>query len=64
MGLRPNGLLAELRLARHRLLPLRQHEELGYREGIGYTIDFVTAYKSIIYNYKGKGGETTSKRLV
>ncbi|WP_048812895.1 NADP-dependent glyceraldehyde-3-phosphate dehydrogenase [Acidilobus saccharovorans] len=25
------------------------------REGIGYTIDFVTAYKSIIYNYKGKG---------
>ncbi|ESQ22667.1 MAG: hypothetical protein MGAcid_12710 [uncultured Acidilobus sp. MG] len=64
MGLRPNGLLAELTLARHRLLPLRQHEELGYREGIGYTIDFVTAYKSIIYNYKGKGGETTSKRLV
>jgi hypothetical protein len=53
MGLRPNGLLAELTLARHRLLPLRQHEELGYREGIGYTIDFVTAYKSIIYNYKG-----------
>ncbi|MFP3265665.1 MAG: NADP-dependent glyceraldehyde-3-phosphate dehydrogenase [Acidilobus sp.] len=25
------------------------------REGIGYTIDFVTAYKSIVYNYKGRG---------
>lgn len=25
------------------------------REGIGYTIDHVTAMKSIIYNYKGKG---------
>jgi glyceraldehyde-3-phosphate dehydrogenase [NAD(P)+] len=25
------------------------------REGIGYTTDFVTSYKSIIYNYKGKG---------
>ncbi|MGC9113363.1 aldehyde dehydrogenase family protein, partial [Acidilobus sp.] len=25
------------------------------REGIGYTIDFVTAYKSIVYNYRGKG---------
>lgn len=25
------------------------------REGIGYTIDHVTATKSIIYNYKGKG---------
>ncbi|MEM3350580.1 MAG: aldehyde dehydrogenase family protein, partial [Saccharolobus sp.] len=25
------------------------------REGIGYTIQYVTAYKSVIYNYKGKG---------
>ncbi|TRM85689.1 NADP-dependent glyceraldehyde-3-phosphate dehydrogenase, partial [Sulfolobus sp. A20-N-G8] len=25
------------------------------REGIGYTIQYVTAYKSIVYNYKGKG---------
>lgn len=25
------------------------------REGIGYTIEYVTAYKSIVYNYKGKG---------
>lgn len=25
------------------------------REGIGYTIDYVTAYKTIVYNYKGKG---------
>jgi glyceraldehyde-3-phosphate dehydrogenase [NAD(P)+] len=24
-------------------------------EGIGYTVDYVTAHKSIIYNYKGKG---------
>ncbi len=25
------------------------------REGIGYTIEYVTAYKSIIYNYRGAG---------
>ena len=25
------------------------------REGIGYTIEYVTAYKTIVYNYKGKG---------
>jgi len=25
------------------------------REGIGYTIQYVTAYKSIVYNYKGEG---------
>lgn len=25
------------------------------REGIGYSIEYVTAYKSIIYNYKGRG---------
>lgn len=25
------------------------------REGVGYTIESVTAYKSIVYNYKGKG---------
>jgi glyceraldehyde-3-phosphate dehydrogenase [NAD(P)+] len=25
------------------------------REGIGYSIEYTTAYKSIIYNYKGKG---------
>jgi glyceraldehyde-3-phosphate dehydrogenase [NAD(P)+] len=25
------------------------------REGIGYTIEYVTAYKTVVYNYKGKG---------
>jgi len=25
------------------------------REGIGYSIEYTTAYKSIVYNYKGKG---------
>ncbi|MGC9071434.1 MAG: aldehyde dehydrogenase family protein, partial [Acidilobus sp.] len=25
------------------------------REGIGYTIEYVTAYKSIVYNYRGAG---------
>ena len=25
------------------------------REGIGYTIEDVTAYKTIVYNYRGKG---------
>ncbi len=25
------------------------------REGIGYSIEYVTAYKTIIYNYRGKG---------
>ncbi|MFP3230605.1 MAG: aldehyde dehydrogenase family protein [Caldisphaera sp.] len=25
------------------------------REGIGYSIEQVTAMKSIVYNYKGKG---------
>lgn len=25
------------------------------REGIGYTIEHVTAYKTVVYNYKGKG---------
>ena len=25
------------------------------REGIGYTVDYVTAYKSIVYNYRGAG---------
>jgi len=25
------------------------------REGVGYTIESVTAYKTIVYNYKGKG---------
>jgi len=25
------------------------------REGIGYSIEYVTAYKTIVYNYKGKG---------
>lgn len=25
------------------------------REGIGYTIEYVTAYKTIVYNYRGKG---------
>jgi len=25
------------------------------REGIGYTIEYVTTYKTIVYNYKGKG---------
>jgi glyceraldehyde-3-phosphate dehydrogenase [NAD(P)+] len=25
------------------------------REGIGYTIEYVTSYKTIVYNYKGKG---------
>jgi glyceraldehyde-3-phosphate dehydrogenase [NAD(P)+] len=25
------------------------------REGIGYTIEYVTSHKSVIYNYKGKG---------
>ena len=25
------------------------------REGIGYSVEYVTAYKSIVYNYKGEG---------
>ncbi|AWR95657.1 NADP-dependent glyceraldehyde-3-phosphate dehydrogenase [Acidianus brierleyi] len=25
------------------------------REGIGYTIEYVTSYKTLVYNYKGKG---------
>ena len=24
-------------------------------EGIGYTLEYVTGHKSIVYNYKGKG---------
>ncbi|QKQ99063.1 aldehyde dehydrogenase family protein [Metallosphaera tengchongensis] len=32
----------------------RKDSGLG-REGIGYTIEYVTAYKTVIYNYKGKG---------
>ncbi len=32
----------------------RKDSGLG-REGIGYTIEYVTAYKTVVYNYKGKG---------
>ncbi|MEM4896439.1 MAG: aldehyde dehydrogenase family protein, partial [Ignisphaera sp.] len=32
----------------------RKESGIG-REGIGYSIEYVTAYKSIIYNYRGKG---------
>ncbi|MFP3190483.1 MAG: aldehyde dehydrogenase family protein [Thermoproteota archaeon] len=32
----------------------RKNSGIG-REGIGYTIEYVTAYKTVIYNYKGKG---------
>ena len=32
----------------------RKNSGIG-REGIGYTLDYVTSHKTIIYNYKGKG---------
>lgn len=33
------------------------------REGVGYTIESVTAYKSIVYNYKGKASGSTCNSL-
>jgi len=32
----------------------RKNSGIG-REGIGYSIEYTTAYKTIVYNYKGKG---------
>lgn len=32
----------------------RKHSGIG-REGIGYSIEYVTAYKTVVYSYKGRG---------
>jgi glyceraldehyde-3-phosphate dehydrogenase [NAD(P)+] len=32
----------------------RKNSGIG-REGIGYSIEYVTAYKTIVYNFRGRG---------